>query len=200
MYPYNPKPFDAMLAAFVCFIFAAIALLLDREWEKLRPAFWTAATIMAIITAIILFRLILEGLNDRVRVMVDFANAIAKLDPEQMAVMAYEFPTMQYRMKRGEVRALFENTNVPIETFRLFLQTSNAKYISPRRDWYTAEQPEWAWLEIYNWLVDNGKVIPDSATGNTGQLWKGSSYQQLTTYWMAGRKIVDMAQDAVYQE
>ena len=92
---------------------------------------------------------------------------------------------------------MFENTQVSIELFRLFLQTSNDRYISPRRDWYTVEQPEWAWIEIEGWLEDHDKIVSDSAAGSHSWLWKGNSYQHLVAYWMAGRKLIDMS-DRVY--
>lgn len=189
MYSYIPKLSHAIVTAAICILVIAMGA---RSQGRVLTALTIGAFIFAIMTAVILALLILEGLNRRVEVMTDFAQAISKLDDEARAMMAFEFPHMQYRMKRGQVRAYFEDTNVPIETFRLFLQTSNAKYISPRREWYTTDQPEWAWVEIYEWLADHNKIIRDSASGNTSHLWRGNSFQHLCAYWMAGRKLSDL--------
>lgn len=195
MYPYMPKLSHAIVTAAICILVIALGA---RAQGRVLTALTIGAFIFAIMTAVILGLLILEGLNRRVEVMINFAKEIGKLDDEARAMMAFEFPHMQYRMKRGQVRAYFEDTNVTIEMFRLFLQSSNAKYISPRRDWYTTEKPEWAWVEIYEWLVDHDKIIPDSAAGNVSHLWKGYSYQHLCAYWMAGRQLTEMRDIQVF--
>jgi hypothetical protein len=174
-------------------------MLLGAKFPRVQWVWYVGAFAFAFMTAVVLALLVLEGLNARVRVMIDFANAISKLDDEARAMMAFEFPHMRYRMKRGEVRAMFEDTNVPIEMFRLFLQTSNDKYISPRRDWSTSDRPEWMWIEIFTWLEEHDRVYADSAAGSHSWLWKGNSYQHLYAYWMAGRKLTDMS-DRVYAQ
>lgn len=133
----------------------------------------------------------------------NFASTFGKLDDEARAAMAFAFPKLRYTMKRGQIREMFEDTNVPIEVFRLFLQTSNDRYISPRRDWYTIDKPEWAWMEIKDWLEERGYIVPDSAAGAHSWLWSGGAYQRLYAYWMAGRKLVDLGRTgeaAVYAQ
>jgi hypothetical protein len=195
MFYYTPKLHHAIIAAILCIL---CLLLSSKTQGKAALAFNLGALMFGFLFIVVVVLLVLEGLNERVRVMIEFARAIAQLDDEARAMMAFEFPHMQYRMKHGEVRAYFEDTGVPIEMFRLFLQTSNDRYISPRRDWYTADQPEWAWLEIKDWLDAHDKIIPDSAAGSHSWLWKGNSYQHLSAYWMAGRKLVDMS-NIVYE-
>jgi hypothetical protein len=190
MNSYTARPEHAFLS-----IFFVILCLLGTRWQdgKYAQAFWVGAFLCGIVFLVIVALLISDGINERVRVMSYWMDSFAKLpDDEARAAVAFEFPTMRFHMRRGMVRPLFEDTSVPIGMFKLFLQTSNAKYISPQRDWYTKEMPEWAWLEIYLWLVDHKKVVPDSAAGNTSHLWVGSSYQQLMAYWVAGNHIVDM--------
>lgn len=194
MIPYTPRLHHAVITVAICLI----CMLLGAKYPRVQWVWNLGAFAFALMTAIVLALLVLEALNERVRVMIDFANAIAKLDDEARAMMAFEFPHMQYRMKRGEVRAYFEDTNVSIEMFRMFLQTSNNIYISPRRDWFTADRPEWAWIEIFDWLVANDKVFPDSAAGSHSWLWKGNSYQHLYAYWMAGRRVVEMTDERAF--
>lgn len=190
MNQYTARPEHAFLT-----IFFVILCLLGTRWQDGRyaSAFWAGAFLFGVVFLVIVALLISDGINERVRVMSYWMDSFARLpDDEARAAVAWEFPTMRYHMKRGTVRAMFEDTNVPMEMFRIFLQTSNAKYISPQRDWFTKEMPEWAWIEIYSWLVEHDKVIPDSAAGNTSHLWVGSSFQQLAAYWMAGRRVVNM--------
>jgi len=186
MYQYSPRPGHAIVTALLCVVFIALGW---KAQGRVLMALNVGALLCAIVTAIVLWVLILEALNERVRVMVEFANAIGKLDEEARAMMAFEFPRMRYRMKAGEVREYFEDTNVPIELFRLFLQTSNNRYISPERDWNTTERPRWAWLEIKSYLEENKYILADSAAGSHSWLWSGESYNHLFAYWMAGRNI-----------
>jgi hypothetical protein len=87
---------------------------------------------------------------------------------------------------------MFEDTNATADQFRLFLQTSNDRYISPKRDWQTAEMPPAVWLDIEQWLEGQGYILPDSAAGNNSWLWSGNAYQHLMAYWMAGHKPQNM--------
>jgi hypothetical protein len=124
----------------------------------------------------------------------NYAEVFGKLDDEARAAMGFLFPKMRYVMKRGIVREEFEDTGLSIELFRVFLQTSNDKYISPRRDWYGKGRPESAWVTIFKWLEERDYVIPDTAAGSHSWLWKGNAYKHLCAYWMAGRKPVDMGE------
>jgi hypothetical protein len=180
--------------AFVTIFFVILCLLGTRWWDgRYAQAFWVGAFLFGTIFLVIVALLISEGINERVRVMTYWMDSFAKLpDDEARAAVAFEFPFMRYHMKRGIVRPYFEDTNVPIEMFRVFLQRSTSRYIAPQRDWYTTDMPEWAWKEIYLWLVANKKVVPDSAAGNTSHRWIGSAYQQLAAYWLEKPVAVDM--------
>ena len=196
MSEFTPKFHHLMVSIFLVVGFTALSAATSG---RVIVACIVGAGSFLLVTGIVLLLLIIEGLNRRVEVMTEFANAIGKLDDEARAMMAFEFPHMEYHMKRGEVRAMFENTQVSIELFRLFLQTSNDRYISPRRDWCTTDQPEWAWIEIKGWLEAHDKIVPDSAAGPHSWLWKGNSYQHLHAYWMAGRKLINMS-DRIYAQ
>lgn len=193
---YIPKLHHAIITTALLVL---VLLLGARTQGKVLDALNVGAVIFAIITAVIMALIVVESLNERMRVMTEWMIAFGKLDDEARAAVAFAFPTMRYKMHRGEVRGMFEDTNVSIDTFRLFLQTSNSQYISPRRDWYTAEKPEWAWLEIQGWLLDNDYIIPESAAGSHSWLWMGNSHQHLTAYWMAGRRIPDLNRVYAYE-
>jgi len=130
----------------------------------------------------------------------NFADTYGKLDEESRAALGFQFPYLRYRMKKGRIGEYFEDTNATIEHFRLFLLTGNDRYISPKRDWYTKEQPEWAWLEIQDWLENNDYILADSAAGQHSWLWKGNAYKHLCAYWLAGRQLHDYNKgtEAVY--
>jgi len=202
MYPYNPKPFDAMLAAFVCFVFTALAMLVDKEYEKLRTAFWVAAFFFGVIAAVITLRLIFDGINSLVNTQIDWMEKFSSLDDEAREAVAFQFPAIRYRMKHGQVREFFEDTNATAEHFRLFLQTSTEKQTSPLRNWSTTEQPAWAWNEIKSWLQARGYILEDSYAGNHSWLWRGNSYRHLMAYWKPGRKLenFNIGTEAVYEE
>jgi hypothetical protein len=195
MMPYVPKLIHAIITALICI---GLMLLGAKLSSRLAAAMNIGALIFAIMTVVVLWMLVVQTLGEHLERQTRFAEVFNMLDEEARRALAFQFPSMRYHMKRGIVRPYFENTEVPIEMFRHFLQTSNDKYVSPRRDWYTAERPEWAWLEIMTWLEENDKIIPESAAGSHSWLWKGTAYQQLMAYWMAGRKVVDMNESKVY--
>lgn len=190
MFGETPKLIHAAVAAFICIAF--IALCGYTENPRVLLAFKIGALIFALITAVLMGLIVLEAMNRRVMVMTEWMQAFARLNDEGRAAVAFSFPTMRFHMRRGNVRAFFEDTEVPMETFKLFLQTSNDKYISPERDWTTADMPRRDWTEIKNWLEANGYIHPDSAAGSHSWLWVGGSYRHLMAYWGAGRNIRDM--------
>ena len=127
-------------------------------------------------------------------VMTEWMREYKQLDDEGRQIMAGKyFPTIKYKMKSGVIVEEVESTKVLLKYWRLFLDTSDSKYVSPERDWYTKEKPHSAWIAIYNWLVSEGYVYPDSAAGNRSHQWVGESYNHLKASWqMAGRHLVDM--------
>lgn len=188
---YIPKLHHAVITTFILILFIALAGMTRGSVSK---AFVAGAFVMALMTAVVMALLWMEGRNESTRVMIDWMTAFSKLDEEARSAVAFQFPSMRYRMKRGQVRPYFEDTSVTIEQFRLFLQTSNDRYISPERDWSGGEMPRWAWTEIKGWLEENDYILPDSAAGSHSWLWKGNAYRHLLAYWMAGRQIVDMGE------
>jgi hypothetical protein len=190
---YAPKLHHAMITAVICIVLIALC---EKAEGKVLDALITGAIIFGLITVLILWGICLEMGNRRAEVMTEWMEAFGKLDEEARAAVAFEFPTVRYHMKRGEVRQMFEDTNVSIELFRLFLQTSNNRYISPERDWNSKEKPRWVWLEIKQWLEDHDSILADSAAGSHSWLWNGNSYKHLYAYWMAGRKMVSTGEES----
>jgi len=187
---YTPKLSHAIVAAVLCVLFLAIG---GKTQGRVAFAFNIGALMFGVLFLVVVILLALEGLNHRVEVMTDWMREFVKLDDEGRAAVAFVFPYMRYRMKRGVVREYFEDTNATIEQFRLFLKTSNDRYISPKRDWQSADMPEWAWLEIQGWLQDHDYILADSAAGSHSWLWKGEAYKHLMAYWMAGRRVENMS-------
>lgn len=185
---YTPRIFHAVFTA----LLIIICLLLGVRYVRYQFAFNCGAIIFTIILLIVLLLLVMNGYSVVIDSMTSFAVAFSKLDDEGRAAMAFQFPMMRYEMKRGRVRAMFEETGVTIEQFRLFLQTSNRKYISPEREWCTSEKPRAVWIEIKDWLEANDRIIIDSAAGSHSWLWKGNSYNHLMAYWMSGRTLTNL--------
>lgn len=192
---YIPKLHHAMFTACVCILLIAVGA---KAQGRVLTALNIGALVFALMTAVVLWMLIIESANRRVDVMTDWMKEFSRLDDEGRAAVAYQFPTLRYRMKKGVVREMFEDTNATAAQFRLFLQTSNQRYISPRRDWTTLEKPAWAWDEIKNWLESRDYILPDSAAGSHSWLWSGGAYQHLMAYWMSGRKLSDMSNQIAY--
>lgn len=189
MMPYVPKLQHAIATAVLCIILIALC---GKAQGRVLTALIVGALIFALMTVLLLWAIALESINRRTEVITEWMKAFSLLDDEGKAAVAFQFPTIRYHMKRGEVREMFEDTEVPIELFRLFLQTSNSKYISPERDWSTTDRPRWVWEEIKGWLQDNDYILAESAAGSHSWLWKGESYKHLFAYWMAGHKIRNM--------
>jgi hypothetical protein len=125
--------------------------------------------------------------------MAIFIEHLSKLNSDQMEVLGYQFPHIRYQSHGRVAKPMFENTDVPMGMLHEFLRDSNDYYVSPQRNWFTAEKPEWAWIRIYKWLVDHKMVIADSAAGNTSHHWIGESYKRMMSdYWMAGRIVADL--------
>lgn len=189
MFPYLPKLHHAAIAATAMIVCIALAGLTKGSVSQAFKAGAIASGFIAIVVLVLLF---MDGINAMVREQANWMTAFGNLDDEGRAAVAFMFPKIRYRMKRGIVREFFEDTNVPMETFRLFLHLSNSKYISPRRDWFTREKPEWAWMEIQEYLQTNGYIVPDSAAGSHSWLWNGNAWNHLLAYWGAGLHVREM--------
>ena len=190
MYYYSPKLHHAMITAAICLLLIALGAYTQKA--RILTALTIGAWVFGFMTLVVLWMLIINILNERIEKMADLAKAYGQLDEEGRVALGFQLPEMRYKMKKGEVREMFEDTNVPIETFRTFLKTSNGKYISPERDWTGGDKPRWAWLEIKEWLEGQGYIQPESAAGSHSWLWVGNSWEHLKAYWSAGVHVTDM--------
>lgn len=166
-----------------------LIILGEKSGSPYVKGFWFGAIALMIITAVILYLIILRERDNYNRTITETIIALSKLDSEGREMLAWFHPTMSYVMKHGKVTATFENTGVPIELFHLFMQDSNDKYIAPVRDWCTKERPEWAWRKIYDFMVKGNWVEKDSYAGSHPNCWRGNAYSHFCAYWMAGRGI-----------
>jgi hypothetical protein len=197
MFSYTPKFSHVVVSTFL-----AIATMGASVWFSgvVATAFLIGSALLFLSAASLMYGIVMTINDERWSKMESFASTYSKLDEEARAALGFKFPYLRYRMKRGQVGEYFEDTNATVEQFKLFLKTSNDKYISPRRDWYTSTQPEWAWEEIKGWLEDGGYIKVDSAAGSHSWLWQGNAYKHLMAYWLAGRNLKDMSREgeAVY--
>jgi hypothetical protein len=196
MNPYTPK-FSHILVSTAL----AIVLIWGSAYVDGRGgwALLIGASVLLLIAGGTLLNMVMTVYNERWDKIESFANTYTKLDDEARAVLGFTFPTLRYKMRRGAVREMFEDTNVTAEQFRLFLKTSNDKYISPERDWQSKEFPPAVWSEIYHYLCDHGYVFPNSASGNISHQWKGESYRHLMAYWMPiGHGTKDRGESVAY--
>lgn len=188
----TPRISHAAWSIVACMVCIAMGAYVPK---KLETTFYIGALFFALVTVLMLWRIIVRTHDDHIEVMERFARTYGALSDEARAAMAFQFPALRYRIRRGKVREFFEDTNVPIEQFRLFLQDSNRKYIAPERNWNTAERPRAAWTEIKEWLESGEHILPDSAAGSHSWLWEGNSYDHFIAYWLAGRQIRDLNAD-----
>lgn len=190
---YTAKPEHAYISIFFVLMFLIVQIWVD---EKYSSVMWWGAFLCGVVFLIIIGLLIGQSVSEvvdkRTRTITEFAKEFGKLDDEARQALAMQFPRMRYHMKRGVVREMFEDTNVPVEMFRDFLTDSNERYISPKRNWQNTERPAWAWVEIQLWLQDNGYIIEDSAAGNHSWLWLGGSYQRMCAYWKPISRVQDL--------
>lgn len=189
MFYYTPKLHHAAVVAVAMILCIALAGVTKGSVAR---AFAWGAVGFGVMSVVVLVLMLMEGVNGMVRAQADWMREFASLDDEGRAAVAFVFPKIRYRMKRGVVRECFEDTNVPMEMFRLFLRLSNSKYISPRRDWFTQDKPQWAWLEIFEYLKSNNFIVPDSAAGQHSWLWNGNAWEHLNAYWGAGLHVPEM--------
>lgn len=190
-----PRISQAAWSIVACMFCIAATAFVPRGFERVERAFYLGAIAFALLAVVIIVLIMFRAGEDRLEAMERFIRAYANLDDEGRAAIALQFPTLRYRMRRGRVREMWEDTNIPIETFRLFLQDSNRKYIAPERNWNSTERPRAAWEEIRVTLESAGFVQEDSAAGSHSWLWNGNAYDHLIAYWMAGRDLRDLNAD-----
>lgn len=188
---YAPRLSHAAWSIVACMFFVALGEFVPA---RLKSACYVGSIGFALLTALIMIWMFIRMGDDRIERMESFARTFATLDEEGRAAFSFQFPTMRYRIRRGRVREMFEDTQVTMEQFRLFLQDSTRRAIAPERNWNSTERPRAAWLEVKDWLETNDYILPDSAAGSHSWLWYGNSYDHLMAYWMSGRKVPDLSE------
>jgi len=112
-----------------------------------------------------------------------YIEALVKMDSDLRNALAFSVPSLRLIARRGQVNTLFAETRATKEHIHLFLQDSTQAQTASKRDWHTTARPAWAWLEIYNYLRDNGKV-GGYAVGPGSYPWIGTAYQSMSLYFL----------------
>jgi hypothetical protein len=183
MFSYTPKFSHVVISTFLAIALMGCSVLFDG---RVSTALLIGSGLLFLSAASLMYSIVMVVNDERWSKMESFASTYAKLDEEARAALGFKFPELRYRMRRGQVGEYFEDTSATIEQFRLFLKTSNDKYISPERDWNSKEMPRGVWMDIKEWLEGEGYILEDSAAGSHSWLWKGNAYRHLMAYWMAG--------------
>lgn len=120
-----------------------------------------------------------------------FADQLSRLDADQWQVLGIRFPVLRIHWQ-GKPVQLFEDTGVRLEYFIQFMDNSNAKYVSPERNWANGPRRR-TWQQLMTWLETNNFVYPDSASGNRSWLWRGNAYDILRERYMySNAKVAEM--------
>jgi len=175
---YQPKLLHASITTIM-----AVALLALSEIASGNA--FTALIVGAVaflwMTAVIVWMIAYSNHYDTV---VRYIDSFIKLDTEQRSALAFHLPHLRLRASRGVVGQYFEDTRATVEHVRLFILDSDSIHTCSQRDWNTREKPRWAWEEIYEWLVQHGKVVKDSASGSHSYQWIGSAHQGMMFYYL----------------
>ncbi len=180
---------------------SAIAILLivlsayvDQTRTTIITALYVFAGLFLLYVVVQLYDAHHEVIREDQRVAGEYATSISKLDPQQFNALGLGMPTLHATMYQGDVIELFEDTKATVKQFIHFLEDSDDRQISPRRNWTSREYPQEAWYEIKTWLAapKRNYIFEDSARGNHSWLWRGGAYRMLCTYWFA-RNIPNLA-------
>ncbi len=178
MSAYTPRIHHAILTLFLSIALFALS---DNRTGNIYGALLFGSGSFFIMAASIVWMM---ALSHHYYVTIQYIEAYIKLDPVQRSELGFNIPSLRFTVRRGKVSELFEDTRASIEHMRLFLVDSNSINTAAERNWNTAERPRWAWAEIYDWCVRNGKVRDDSAAGSHSYEWVGNSYNALMFYWL----------------
>jgi len=175
---YQPKLLHASLTTFI-----AIGLIA-----------WSDGKEGNVFTALIIGAFVFIGMTVVIVQMIMYSNlwdtkgryieSYIKMNPEQRSELGFRLPSLGLHVNRGQVELLFDDTYATAEHIRLFLVDSTPEHTASERDWNTEERPRWAWKAIYDWLVRNGKVYRDSASGSHSFKWIGNSYRSMMFYFL----------------
>lgn len=190
--------FHHVILSILLMIACLVVSMRYKDDSSIMIPFLVATVAFVIVTGVLIWILLVQAYGERIEQMTDLASKLSRLDNDRLEVLFDKFPTKHYMMRRGEVREYWEDTGVPVETFRLFLEGCEASTlrVPPERDWNTSDRPRWAHVEIVRKLIEDKYIISDSARGpNTWQFVNRGRLEKLMRYWMAGRKLIHLEEE-----
>jgi hypothetical protein len=194
MFTYVPNIFHPILS--IVLVVGFVFFGADQPRNRFIALSVVGGLLSLIVFAITLRAIVIESNNRRSDSASRFMEAWVKLDDDGKAVVAFEFPTIHYHMRRGVPHPYWGDTGIRLEYLQRFLEDSDKQYIAAERYWNSTEKPRKVWENIKAQLEDDGMVERDSAAGSHSWKWVGDSYQRMLAWWKVGRKIkedVDIA-------
>lgn len=172
---YNPRLSHAVF----CLVFGAVLIATSGLWFSgvAAVSIGAAGFILCVYSIWIMIWL-------RNRESIEFYDSVTRLaeqlthlDVDQWNALGIRFPTLRIQYN-GEPVLMVENSGVRLDDFERFMNDSNARYVSPERNWSQGRKRR-AWHQIMKWLEINQYIYPDSAAGSHSWLWRGNSYNLL---------------------
>jgi hypothetical protein len=170
---YAPRLSHAVLNAIMGIGFVWL-LAVESPWSI---AYLVGAVTFLAMAALVFLMLFQEQRREFYSTMASFAEALARLNPDQWQALGIRFPHLRIRW-HGKPIQFFEDTGATMDDLERFMRESNARQISPERNWTDGPQRR-AWAEIHAWLIEHGMIFEASAAGNHSWLWRGNSYSIL---------------------
>lgn len=177
---YKPQLWHAIFTALLGIVCTGLYAYPTR-WENA----WLIGSITFLLMTAAVFALVFaEQHRSFYHTMAYFADKLAALNPDQWQALGIRFPHLRIRWK-GKPIHFFEDTQATMDELERFMRDSNTRQISPERNWSSGPDRR-AWMEIKDWLEDNGYIYQQSAAGNHSWLWRGNMHSILWTRYIEG--------------
>lgn len=136
--------------------------------------------------------------TEHYEVQARFVESITRIDSDHLNAMAFNVPFLNLIATSKGVETTFDNTGIPIKYLHRFLNRSNAVTTSSRRDWHTAELPQFQYDRIRDYLWER-KMITEEAAGNESYKWIGQAKNNLMVFYLKST-IPNLGVQAVYAQ
>lgn len=105
------------------------------------------------------------------------AEKLLLLDSEKLRALGIAFPELRvYPGKQGPHYTI-EDTGIPIEILRQFMDDSDPYQFAPVRNYGDGTRDRKNNQKVAGFLLERGHLQPDSASGNHGLLWYAGHYE-----------------------
>jgi len=182
---HSPRLWKAIATVCLGVAMSALAVLVKNE-----TAFWVvflaglAFIVLGFVEALMAnLKYIYDVRENQYHIQLRVIEALTNADAEARNAIGVKLP--QFNFVYCEEPGIFwQDTDVPYQIFKEFLQESSDQHTAPERDWKARGVVYHRyWMQIYNKLVEMGLVLEQSAAGSHSQLWKGSGYKRAWSYW-----------------